>query len=101
VHAAPGRIHLEPPVAAMTGVRRCPSGTGADMTTTPNEPVQEPDVVPSGDPNPERVDPVAPGEAPGDPAGDPEKPHGDPLLDPDSGEQPGQVPESTNTEVGA
>jgi hypothetical protein len=37
----------------------------------------------------------------GHPAGDPEKPHGDPLLDPGSSEQPGQVPESTNTEVGA
>ena len=95
------RSALAGPGAGGTGVRRCPSGTGADMTTTPNEPVQDPAVVPSGDPSPEKVDPVAPGEAPGDPAGDPEKPHGDPLLDPGSSEQPGQVPESTNTEVGA
>jgi hypothetical protein len=43
------------------------------MTTTPNEPVQDPDIVPSGDPSPteepEPLNPVAPGE---DPGGDPE-----------------------------
>jgi hypothetical protein len=52
------------------------------MTTTPNEPVQEPEVVPSGDPGPTRTEPETPGAAPDDPAGDPEKPHGDPLINP-------------------
>jgi hypothetical protein len=72
------------------------------MTTTPNEPVQDPDVVPSGDPSPEPTDPETPGQTPDDPAGDPEKPHGDPLIDPEgSSSQPGQMPESTNLEVNA
>jgi hypothetical protein len=71
------------------------------MTTTPDEPSQDPAVVPSGDPTPEKIDPVDPGETPGDPAGDPQHPHGDPLIDPDSNAEPGQMPESTNTEVGA
>jgi hypothetical protein len=75
------------------------------MTTTPDEPTQDPAVVPSGDPGPAKVEPAEPGETPGDPAGDPQHPHGDPLIDPESGAEsdaePGQMPESTNTEVGA
>jgi len=47
-------------------------GTGHRMTTTPNEPVQDPDVVPSGDPNTNPIDPVSPGEDPGGPAEDPD-----------------------------
>jgi hypothetical protein len=79
-----------------------PLGTDTDMTTTPNEPVQDPEVVPSGDPSPQKVEPVEPGKAPDDPAGDPEVPHGDPLIDPDDANaEPGQMPESTNPEVGA
>jgi hypothetical protein len=51
-----------------------------DMTTTPNEPVADPDVVPSGDP-------VAPGTQP-DPDTSPE-----PIEDPDP-TQPDIVPSS-------
>lgn len=54
------------------------------MTTTPNEPVEEPEVVPSGDPT------VAPDEQPSVP----ERPE-----DPDA--QPGQVPPSTDPVVGS
>jgi hypothetical protein len=72
------------------------------MTTTPNEPVEEPTVAPSGDPGPAQADPESPGHVPDDPTADPEKPHGDPLLDrDDSTSEPGQMPGSTNTEVGA
>lgn len=72
------------------------------MTTTPNEPVEEPTVVPSGDPGPSHADPEAPGTSPDDPAADPEKPHGDPLTHPETAAaEPGQMPDSTNTEVGA
>jgi hypothetical protein len=78
------------------------AGTARGMTSTPNEPTEEPTVVPSGDPSPGQADPETPGEAPDDPAGDPDKPHGDVLTDPmDSDKEPGQMPESTNTEVGA
>ncbi len=42
------------------------------MTTTPNEPVQDPDIVPSSDPNENPINPVAPGEDPGDPGAEPE-----------------------------
>jgi hypothetical protein len=52
------------------------------MTTTPSEPVQDPQVVPSGDPGPTHADPATPGEAPDDPASDPGEPHGDPLIQP-------------------
>lgn len=72
------------------------------MTSTPSEPTEEPTVVPSGDPGPTHAEPEPPGEAPDDPAGDPGEPHGDPLIQPtSSGAEPGQMPESTNTEVGA
>jgi hypothetical protein len=65
------------------------------MTTTPNEPDHEPEVAPAGDPT------TPPSEAPGSPA-DPEPPHGDPLVGPDDRDsEPGQMPETTNTEVGA
>lgn len=62
------------------------------MTTTPNEPEQDPTVVPSGDPG-----------SPSEPSDFPET---DPEAEPaaESGhadEQPGQMPPSTNTEVGA
>jgi hypothetical protein len=67
------------------------------MTSTPQEPDQDPTVAPSGDPSPEKIDPDTPGETPNDPAGDPEKPHGDPLTD-DS--EPGQMPDHA-TDVGA
>jgi hypothetical protein len=44
------------------------AGTDTAMTTTPNEPMPDPEVVPSGDPAP-----IDPGEDPGvDPA--PERP---------------------------
>ena len=52
------------------------SGTGAGMTTTPNEPVQDPEVVPSGDPDVNPIpapDPNAPSD-PGDPATEPGTP---------------------------
>ncbi len=72
------------------------------MTTTPNEPSEEPTVVPSGDPSPSHTEPGTPGEAPDDPAGSPGEPQGDPLTQPsDADEEPGQMPETTNTEVGA
>jgi len=38
-------------------------GYGAGMTTTPDEPLPEPEVVPSGDPVP--TPPTQPGEDPG------------------------------------
>ena len=80
------------------------------MTTTPNEPVQDPDVIPTDDP-----------ERPGQDPGSPEEPHGDPLVNrgaatrhsrtrPGPAEkqsveepagEPGQMPASTDTEVGA
>jgi serine protease autotransporter len=45
-------------------------GYGAGMTTTPNEPVEDPQVVPSGDPPP---NPITPGERPDtDPDPDPD-----------------------------
>ncbi|MGC4111729.1 MAG: hypothetical protein QM747_15195 [Nocardioides sp.] len=34
------------------------------MTTTPQEPDADPDIFPSGDPEPIPVDPVAPGDTP-------------------------------------
>jgi hypothetical protein len=56
------------------------------MTTTPNDPPPRPDVVPSGDPQK---------EPDGLPEWDPEQ------GPPDSDAEPGQMPDSTNTEVGA
>ena len=47
------------------------------MTTTPNEPVQDPDVVPSGDPNANPIDPVSPGEDPGGHWANPPRPSGE------------------------
>jgi hypothetical protein len=44
------------------------------MTTTPNEPLEDPEITPSGDPDasPEPVNPVAPGEEPEtDPSSEP------------------------------
>jgi hypothetical protein len=61
------------------------------MTTTPNEPDQDPEVAPAGDPT------APPHDAPGSPA-DPKPPHGD--TD-DSEAEPGQMPDSTDTEIGA
>src|SRR4051794_35089282 len=57
------------------------------MTTTPNEPGQDPEVVPSGDPSPTHTEPETPGEAPNDPASDPAEPHGDPLIQPNSSDE--------------
>lgn len=57
------------------------------MTTTPNEPVQDPEVAPSGDPSPSHTQPEEPGEAPDDPASDPGEPHGDPLIQPSDSEE--------------
>ena len=46
------------------------------MTTTPQEPLPDPDVVPSGDPDPIPTEPLpeqtSPGEDPGVAPGDPE-----------------------------
>jgi hypothetical protein len=62
------------------------------MTTAPREPTSDPDIEPQASPEDE-----------------PSRPHGDPVMpDPDadgeadtdtSDAQPGQMPESTNTEV--
>jgi hypothetical protein len=57
------------------------------MTTTPNEPVQDPEVVPSGDPGAAPSNPDTPGEAPNDPSGDPAEPHGDHLIQPTDSDQ--------------
>jgi len=48
-------------------------GTAQHMTTTPNEPVEDPEVVPSGDPD---IDPAQPDR----PEGDPDT---EPLVDPE------------------
>jgi hypothetical protein len=65
------------------------------MTTTPNEPAQDPAVVPSGDPG------VGPDEETGSPAEEIDFPATDPEAEPGPEAQPGQMPEDTNTEVGA
>ena len=49
------------------------TGTAQRMTTTPSEPVEDPEVVPSGDPD---IDPAQPDR----PEGDPDT---DPLIDPE------------------
>ena len=48
-------------------------GYGADMTTTPQEPGEHPEVVPSGDPEPIPTEPVPTDPQPGiDPHEDPQ-----------------------------
>jgi len=83
------------------------------MTTTPSEPQQDPDAVPSGDPHrepdglPEWDPEQGPPDAevkPGDVAQAPTDPGEDVGVDPPtdrSDAEPGQMPESTNPEVGA
>lgn len=56
------------------------------MTTTPQEPAEDPEVVPSGDP-----DPIQPGQTP-EPGSDPTT-SPDPEIDPDPSGMPAAPPE--------
>ena len=53
------------------GMPRLPDGYGVLMTTTPQEPAGDPQIVPSGEPQDPYVDPVAPDT---EPAVGPEEP---------------------------
>ena len=63
------------------------------MTSTPSEPLPEPDIQPSGDPIP--VEPNDPGTTPDGPGPTPTDRESDPV------EQPGQMPESADPDIGA
>jgi hypothetical protein len=67
---------FSPSVSPGPGMVRRAGGYRDSMTTTPNEPVSDPEVVPAGDP-------VAPGEQP-PPEAEP-NPETDPDLPPESG----------------
>jgi hypothetical protein len=64
------------------------------MTTTPDEPDQGPEVAQTGDPA------IPPNDVPGSPS-DARRLDGDNPGDPEPDPEPGQMPETTNTEVGA